>query len=71
MMQMNGAMDMTVRKEMKKIEMCPRCNINYIPNNETPGLYPGALSRVDNKTEICSDCGVEEALDDYFGSKKG
>lgn len=55
---------------MNKIETCPRCKINYIPNNETPGAYPGALSRVDNKTEICSDCGVEEALDDYFGSNK-
>ena len=50
--------------------ICPRCEINYIPNNETPGAYPGALSRVDNKTEICSDCGVDEALADYFGSLK-
>ena len=25
-----------------------------------------ALSRKDNKTEICSDCGTREALDDYF-----
>jgi len=27
--------------------------------------YP-ALSRTDNKTEICSDCGVLEAMTDYF-----
>jgi hypothetical protein len=46
--------------------ICPRCNSNQIPNNETPGAYPGALSRVDNKTEICSDCGTSEALEDYF-----
>lgn len=39
---------------------CPRCD-GYIPNNEQPGKFPGALSRVDNKTEICSDCGTAEA----------
>lgn len=26
----------------------------------------GALSRRDNKTEICSQCGLEEALVDFF-----
>lgn len=41
--------------------ICPRCN-GFIPNNETPGLYPGALSRLDNETYICSACGEEEAL---------
>jgi hypothetical protein len=41
--------------------ICPRCN-GFIPNNETPGLYPGALSRIDNETYICSACGEEEAL---------
>lgn len=54
----------------KAHKICPRCNLNYIPNNETPGAYPGALSRLDNKTEICSDCGNDEALADYFGSLK-
>lgn len=43
---------------------CPRCG-GSIPNNENPGAYPGALSRVDNKTEICSNCGTLEAIDDY------
>lgn len=42
--------------------VCPRCE-GFIPNNLMPGRYPGAISRVDNKTEICSDCGREEALD--------
>ncbi len=28
--------------------------------------YP-ALSREDNKTEICSNCGIIEALNDYLG----
>lgn len=45
--------------------ICPRCQ-GYIPNNDRPGAYPGALSRLDNKTEICSDCGMEEALEEFF-----
>ena len=44
---------------------CPTCD-GYIPNNAQPGAYMGALSRRDNKTEICSACGTEEALEDYF-----
>ena len=44
-------------------KICPRCQDNWIPTNEHPGQYPGALSRADNKTEICSDCGVAEALE--------
>jgi hypothetical protein len=43
------------------VPVCPRCD-GYIPNNETPGAYAGALSRVDNKTEVCSQCGTTEAL---------
>lgn len=42
-----------------KTFVCPRCK------EEWTG-YP-ALSRVDNKTEICSPCGTVEGLDDYFG----
>lgn len=44
--------------------LCPSCG-GYIPNNETPGAYSGALSRKDNKTEICSACGTAEALADF------
>jgi hypothetical protein len=44
--------------------MCPRC-LGAIPNAAHPGAYPGALSRTDNKTEICSDCGVKEALEHF------
>jgi hypothetical protein len=33
---------------------CPRCKKDYTE-------YP-ALSRLDNKTNICSKCGTEEAL---------
>jgi hypothetical protein len=47
--------------------VCPTCS-GYIPNNKTPGAYVGALSRRDNKTEICSPCGEREAMEDYFAS---
>ena len=40
---------------------CPRCR-HLIPNDDEPGAYPGALSRVNNETEICSICGTDEAL---------
>lgn len=33
---------------------CPRCE-------ETIGEFP-ALSRLDNRTEICSQCGLSEAI---------
>jgi hypothetical protein len=33
-----------------------------VPNDAQPGAYPGALSRWDNMTEICSNCGAQEAL---------
>lgn len=40
---------------------CPRCG-HCIPNDEEPGAHPGAASRVDDETEICSACGLDEAL---------
>lgn len=46
--------------------ICPRCQDNWIPCNERPGEYPGAIARADNKTEICSACGEDEALKDFF-----
>lgn len=39
--------------------VCPRCKKSWTG-------YP-ALSRVNNKTNICSPCGTQESLDDYFG----
>lgn len=46
---------------------CPRCvTHDWIPNNTEPGKYPGAISRADNATEICSACGEDEALKDFF-----
>lgn len=47
-------------------KVCPRCE-SWIPNNETPGAYPGAISRLDNITEICSSCGGEEAVLQWQG----
>jgi ribosomal protein L37E len=53
-----------------KTVLCPRCGVNrYTPydagvdmTDEAP--YP-ALSRLDNKTYICSPCGTGEALRDF------
>lgn len=42
--------------------VCPRC-LGFIPNNATPGAYPGATSRTDDETEVCSECGTEEAME--------
>ncbi len=41
-------------KARQKRHKCPKCGKYYVG-------YP-ALSREDNKTEICSECGVKEAL---------
>lgn len=53
-------------KKTEQFRECPRCS-HFIPNDDTPGAYPGALSRLDDHTEICSSCGVEEALLQYQG----
>lgn len=44
-------------------KVCPTCTQTYF-------AYP-ALSRKDNKTEICPGCGVLEALSDYAKHKGG
>jgi hypothetical protein len=43
---------------------CPRC-AGWIPNSQQRGAYPGALSRLDNRTYICSQCGQAEAMRDF------
>lgn len=43
---------------------CPRCG-GPIPREGHEGEYMGALSRVDNMTEICSACGTKEALHNF------
>lgn len=40
---------------MSEIKRCPKCGRNF------PRLL--ALSRIDNKTMICDECGEKEALD--------
>lgn len=42
---------------MSEIKICLRCGKEYTE-------YP-ALSRVDNKSEICSGCGTEESLMEF------
>lgn len=44
---------MKINKDIKRV--CPHCGKTYT-------AFP-ALSRVDNETLICPDCGVREALD--------
>ena len=51
---MTVGMQMIVRKKT-----CPICGRQY---TQRP-----ALSRKDNKTQICPDCGVDEALDTICG----
>lgn len=53
-------------QEDDSLPKCPRCG-GYIPNDVTPGEYPGALSRWDNRTEVCSACGTEEAMMQIMG----
>lgn len=52
---------------MKKSEKCPIC-LGPIPNALDEGKYAGALSRVDNETEICSECGFMEAMQGFSRS---
>lgn len=44
---------------------CPRCG--EVPRLDDQYFHRGfgALSRLDNKTYICSDCGVEEAMENF------
>ena len=41
--------------DVLRLSVCPRCGRTY--------CEPPALSREDNKTLICPDCGTREALD--------
>jgi RNA polymerase subunit RPABC4/transcription elongation factor Spt4 len=45
------------RKMIEKIKICPICKKHYFGY--------GATSRKDNKTEICSSCGVKDAMEEY------
>ena len=54
-------MDMYESMKALGIKICPICGKEYEG-------YP-AISRKDNKTEICSVCGTIEGLDEYLNSK--
>lgn len=46
--------------------LCPKCSENFIEGT-------GVISRRDNKTEICSECGYKETVEDIertFAIKK-
>jgi len=44
--------------------LCPRCKERYYSARYTPNAAPPpALSRTDNRTNVCSVCGAEEALE--------
>lgn len=45
----------------KQGELCTRCKTNRLDPEEVMN----ALSRKDNDTYICEDCGREEALEEY------
>ena len=53
---------MSHKAGQNKLWKCPRCG-TYTSD------FP-AISRRDNKTEICSACGLDEALFDFALSKK-
>jgi len=44
------------------VRICPICNKKYL-------AYP-AISRKDNKTEICPSCGIDEAILDLIKNSK-
>lgn len=47
----------TLTYKILEIQRCPKCKKEFTE-------YP-ALSRVDNETEICPECGVREAMEAY------
>lgn len=51
---LDGKVSQLEPKIAQSARKCPKCGKKYYG-------YP-ALSREDNKTEICSECGIREAL---------
>ena len=43
-----------MKEEIREIRVCPLCGNSY--------AEPPALSRTDNETLICPDCGIRQAL---------
>jgi len=53
-------------KTIKKDIRCPRCGENKMYEEQAMN----ALSRRDNDTYICSDCGAAEAMEDHFKQER-
>lgn len=53
---------MPAKEENAEYAICPRCGEKTL-RLDRPAL--NALSRADNTTYVCSDCGINEALEDY------
>lgn len=56
------AYSLPMMDELKIYPLCPFCGMPYAD-------HP-AISRKDNKTKICSECGIIEALIDFYKEKK-
>jgi hypothetical protein len=55
------------------VVLCPRCEREYFTpygesRKEGDLPMPPALSRLDNKTYICSACGRDEGMRDFAGA---
>lgn len=59
---MSNGIKAQITEWLEQHEVCPRCLT--FPINYT-GRYGKALSRTDNKSYVCSDCGVTEALEQF------
>lgn len=46
---------------MNQYKICPKCKQKYTQHS--------AISRVDNKTNICPACGIKEALIQFIEQK--
>ena len=44
------------------MKTCPRCKLLALEDIDVRN----SLSRKDNKTYICNQCGTDEAMEDYF-----
>lgn len=51
----------TLAYKILEIQRCPKCRGEYTEHS--------ALSREDNETEICPDCGVREAIGAYLEAR--
>ena len=53
----------SVTRKIFEVQRCPKCKKEF---TECP-----ALSRIDNETEICPECGINEAMKSYLCHRNG